>query len=126
MRFMLIAHGDKNFEAGVPPDPQLMMAIGQLSQEMTKKGVLVSQGGLGPTALGAKLELKNGTVTVKDGPFTEAKEIVGGFAIVDVKSKDEAVQMGREFLELHARILGPSHTMTSEVRRMFVPEDFQH
>jgi hypothetical protein len=111
-------------ETAVPLNPELMAAMGRLTQEMTKSGVLVDTGGLQPTARGAHLKLAGGKVTVTDGPFTEAKEVVGGYAIVQVKSKEEAIELGKRFLEIHADILGPSFEMQSEIRQMYEPSDF--
>src|SRR5262245_16665219 len=124
MRFMLISRATRDYEAGTPPDPRLMAAIGKLAQEMTASGVLVGMGGLAPSSKGALLRLSGGKVTVTDGPFAEAKELIGGYAIVEVKSKEEAVELSRRFLLIHAEILGPSYVAESEVRQFFEPSDF--
>ena len=124
MKFMLIAHATKDSEAGRPPDPRMMAAIGQLSEEMSRAGVLVDTGGLMPTAQGASVRLAGGRVTVTDGPFSEAKEVIGGYAIVQVKSKEEAVELARRFWEIHAEILGPAYLGEGEIRRMYEPSDF--
>jgi hypothetical protein len=123
MRFMLIAHANKDSEAGVPPNPKLMAAIGKLAEDMAKAGVLVGMGGLAPTATGARLRLSGGKVTVTDGPFTETKEIIGGYAIVQVNSKEEAIALARRFWEIHAEVLGPSYEGSGEVRQLFGPPD---
>jgi hypothetical protein len=73
MRFMLIAKATKDSEAGLPPDPRLIAAIGKLSEDMAKAGVLVDAGGLYPSATGARIRLSFGKVTVTDGPFAEAR-----------------------------------------------------
>ena len=91
MRFMLIAKADKNSETGIPPNAGLMAAIGKLGEEMTKAGVLLETGGLAPTSKGARLRLSGGKVTVTDGPFAEVKELIGGYWMIQVKSKEEAV-----------------------------------
>lgn len=119
MRFMLIANATPQSEAGEPPDPKLMAAIAKLTEEGTKAGVLVGGGGLMPSAAGAKLRLAGGKVTVTDGPFTEIKELIAGYAIVEVNSKAEAIEMARGFLQIHADILGPDYECDSEVRQMF-------
>jgi hypothetical protein len=116
---MLTANATKDSEAGRPPDPRLMAAIGTLTEEMTKAGVLVGTGGLAPSSLGARVHLANGKVSVTDGPFAEAKEIIGGYAIVDVKSKDEAIVLAKRFWQIHAEILGPSYVGKGEIRQMF-------
>jgi hypothetical protein len=121
---MLIANATKDSEVGAPPDPGLMAAIGKLSEDMTRAGVLVGMGGLYPSSKGARLRLSGGKVTVTDGPFTEAKEIIGGYAIVRVKSKEEAVELAKRFWEIHAEVLGPSYVGAGEVRQMFDPSDF--
>jgi hypothetical protein len=124
MKFMLIAKATKDSEAGWPPDPRLMAAIGKLSEDMAKAGVLVDMGGLMPTSQGARVRLAGGKVTVTDGPFSEAKEVIGGFAIVQVKSKEEAVELTRRFWEIHAEIMGPGYVGEGEIRRMYDPSDF--
>jgi hypothetical protein len=123
MRFMLVVHATKQSEAGAMPEPKLMEAIGKSAEELTKSGVMISTGGLTPTSMGSMVRVRNGKVTVTDGPFTEAKEILGGFAIVEVESKEKAVEMARGFFQLHADILGPSYVGSGEVRQMFGPAD---
>ena len=119
MRFMSIVKADKGFENGAPPDPKLMAAIGKLSEEMMKAGVLLDTGGLMPSAMGARVFAKGGKVTVKDGPFTEAKELIGGYAVMQARSKEEAVELGKKFLQLHIDVLGSSYEGELEVRQMF-------
>jgi hypothetical protein len=110
-------------EGTVLPTPELMAAMGKLTQELAQSGVLVGTGGLQPTTRGAYLKLAGGKVTVTDGPFTEAKEIIGGYAIVQLKSKEEAIELGKRFLQIHADILGPSCEMQSEIRQMYEPTE---
>jgi hypothetical protein len=124
MRFMLIAMGTQDSEAGCAPAPELMAAIGKLGEDMTRAGTLLEMGGLAPTSKGARLRLAGGKVTVTDGPFTEAKEVIGGYAIVQVKSKAEAIELSRRFLQVHADVLGPSYQAESEVRQFIDPSDF--
>lgn len=102
------------------PTPELMAALGKLTEDVVKAGKLVETGGMQAAASGTTLHLASGKVTVTDGPFTEANEIVGGYAIMDLESKEEAVAMARQFLEIHARVLGPSYTVESEIRRIYV------
>jgi hypothetical protein len=116
MKFMMLVTGDKDYEAGKPPSPELMAAIDALAQKDVKAGRLVDSGGLLPTSHGARVRASGGKVTVKDGPFTEAKEVVGGYAIMEFASKEEALAAAREFMEVHARVLGPSYEGTCEVR----------
>lgn len=98
MRFMTIV---KSAESAVPPPQALIDAIGKLGQEAAGKGVMVEMGGLLPTAMGARIRLAGDTLTVTDGPFSEAKEVVGGYAVYTVKSKAEALDWAKRFLELH-------------------------
>src|SRR4029434_3221149 len=118
MRFMMIVKADKNYEAGAAPKPELVAAIGKLSEEMIKAGVLLDMGGLLPSSKGARINLTKGKLIVTDGPFSEAKELIGGYAILQVKSKDEAIERGRRFMQLHADVLGPSYDGELEVRQM--------
>lgn len=122
MRFLLMIK--TGTEQQVPPSPELMEAIGKLTQEMMALGVLVDTGGMQDSKSATTLTLAGGKIGATDGPFTEANEIVGGYAIVDVKSKDEALALARKFLDVHGAIMGPSFTMETEVRRMYIPSDF--
>ena len=119
MRFMMMVMGDKDYERGTPPPPELMVAIGALGQEMARAGKMVQQGGLAPSAMGALLDLENGTIRVTDGPFSESKEVIGGFAILEAAGKTEAVELARRFLQVHADVLGPSYHTRLEVRQLF-------
>lgn len=118
MRYMMIVKADGNYEAGIPPKPELMAAIGKLSEEMIKAGVLLDMGGLLPSSTGARISAKQGKLTVTDGPFSEAKELIGGYAILQVKSKEEAIERGRRFMQVHADVLGPSYDGELEIRQM--------
>jgi len=113
MRFMTIV---KSRETGARPSPALIEKIGKLGAEAAQQGVMVGMGGLLPTALGARARLENGKITVTDGPFTEAKEIIGGYAIYDVPSKQDAIAWTRRFLEAHIG-LWPQE-LEVEVRQM--------
>jgi hypothetical protein len=118
MEFMMMIKGDSNYEAGVPPDPRLMAAIGKHTEDMVKAGVVVATAGLEPSSKGAILRAGRGTVRVIDGPFAEAKELVGGFAIIRAASKQEAIRLGTEFLALHQQVLGPDWEGECEVRQV--------
>jgi len=119
MRFMMIV---KHAENQGPPPKQLMDAIAILGEEAVKAGTMLGTGGLGPTAQGARIRLSGGKVTVTDGPFTEAKEVVGGYAQFELKSKEEAVESAVRFMELHKKHW-PGWEGETEVRQMFEPED---
>jgi len=119
MRFMMMVKADKDYEAGLPPSPELMAAIGKLTEEEIKSGVLLSNGGLLPSSQGARIRVEGGKLTVTDGPFAETKELIGGYAIIEAKSKKEAIELGSNFMKIHADILGPSYEGECEVRQMF-------
>jgi hypothetical protein len=116
--------GDKNFETGMPPDPKLSAAIEKLTEEMVRAGVVLDIGGLLPSSSGARINASHGKVIVNDGPFTEAKEIIGGYAIVQVRSKEEAVELSRKFMQIHIDVLGDSYKGEMELRQLFDPGDF--
>src|SRR5579872_4820269 len=101
MRFMMIVKSSER--SALPPKP-LMDAIGQLSDEATKAGTMVGGGGLAPTALGARVRLSRGEISVIDGPFTETKEVIGGYAQFDLTSKEEAIKSAVKFMELHKQL----------------------
>jgi hypothetical protein len=84
-----------------PPPQALMEAIAKLGEEAAKAGVFVEMGGLLPTAMGARLRLSGGKLTVTDGPFSEAKEVIGGYAVYSVKTKQEAIEWATRFMNLH-------------------------
>ena len=115
MRFMMLV---KSAEAG-PPSPELMAAIGKLSQEMAQAGVLLDMGGLAPSSRGARIRLSDARLTVIDGPFTESKELIGGYSVLKAASKAEAIELGRRFMQVHADILGPGHEVELEIREVF-------
>jgi hypothetical protein len=120
MKFMMIV---KSAERSGPPPKELMDAIDKLGEEAVKSGSMLGGGGLGPTATGARVRLSGGKVTVIDGPFTEAKEIIGGYAQFELKSKQEAVDSAVQFMELHKKHW-PGWEGETEVRQMMGPEDF--
>lgn len=121
MRFMMIVKADPSFEAGRPPNPTLFAAVGKLSEEMTKRGILLQSGGLQPSSKGARVRVSGGKMTVTDGPFAETKELIGGFAILEAPSKEEAIRLGKQFMQVHVDVLGQSYEGTLEVRPMFDP-----
>lgn len=119
MRFMMMVKGDKNHEAGLPPDPALIAAIGKHSEDMVRSGVMLANGGLMPSATGARVRASRGNLSVTDGPFTETKELIGGYAIVEAKSRDDAIELGKQFMALHVRVLGDAYDGECEVRQMY-------
>jgi hypothetical protein len=102
MRFMCIYRpaDTRNFEAGTPPRQDEIAAMGKLIGDMIKAGVLLATDGLLPTSKGVRVRLSGGKLTVTDGPFAETKELIGGFAIIRVESKAEAIEWGKRFLEI--------------------------
>ena len=121
MRFMMLVKATRESEAGIPPSPDLMAAVTKLAEEATARGALVMAGGLLPSSQATRIRVKNGKTSSIDGPFAETKELVGGFAIFELASKEEAVESAREFMQLHAEILGPDYEGELEVRQMFDP-----
>ena len=110
MRFMSIY---RSRERNQPPSADEMARMGRLIEEETRKGVLIATGGCLPSALGARVRITGGEITTTDGPFTETKEVVGGFAILECASKAEAIEAAKRFL----RVVGGDGE--SEVRQMF-------
>ena len=116
MKFlMLIKHTESYRNETIPQ--ALMDAMGQFVGEGFKSGVLKDTAGLKPTAEGFRVRSSKNRLKVTDGPFTEAKEIVGGYALIEVASKDEAMKTAREFMELH-RVHWPAFEGECEVRRL--------
>ena len=122
MRFMMMVHGNADYENGAPPPPALMEAIGELGARARAAGKMVMDGGLWPSRAGMRVRMVKGRTTFTDGPFPETKELIGGFAIFDLESVEEAKAMAQQFLDAHARcgVLD----LSMEVRRMFGPDDF--
>ena len=98
MKFLSIYKSNK--PEGVPPTQKQMEEMGKYVEKMIKSGVVLATEGCLPSALGAKLRLSNGKFTVTDGPFTEAKEIVGGFAVMQANSKAEMIELVKDFMKL--------------------------
>ena len=95
MKFMMIIKGDKNSEAGVMPPEKVLVAMGRYNEELVKAGVLLAAEGLQATSHGALLHYSKGKKTVTDGPFSEAKEVIAGFWMIQVKSKAEAIEWAK-------------------------------
>jgi hypothetical protein len=95
MRFLSIY---KTTERNTPPSPEEMETMGRLVEDAMRRGDLLATEGCLPSALGARVRRANGAVTVTDGPFTEAKEVIAGFAVLNAGSKEEAIEMARQFL----------------------------
>lgn len=95
MRFMILLKADKNSEAGVLPSEEMLAAMGRYNEEMANAGVLVAAEGLQQSSKGVRVKLSGEKRTVIDGPFTETKELIGGFWIIEVNSKEEAIEWGK-------------------------------
>ena len=117
MRFMMIV---KSSESAGPPPRALMEAIGKLAEEAMKSGQMIETGGLTPTAQGARVRLSGGKIKVTDGPFTEAKEVFGGYAIFELPSRQDAIESATKFMELH-RSHWPGWEGETEVRQLVLP-----
>ena len=119
MRFMVIVKSTPESEKECAlPDPQLLLEMGKYNEELSKAGVLLALDGLHPTSKGARVKFSGSSRTVVDGPFTEAKELVAGFWIWQVKSLDEAIEWAKRCPNPHA---GES---VIEIRQVFEMEDF--
>ncbi len=116
MRFMIQVRADKNTEAGVLPTTELLTAMGKYNEELVKAGVLLAGEGLHPSSRGARVKFTGGKRTVTDGPFAEAKELIAGFWLIQVKSKEEAIEWVKRV---------PFHDGEEvEIRQVFDPADF--
>jgi hypothetical protein len=120
MRFMMLV---KSAENAGPPPQALMDAIGKMAEEATKAGLMLQSGGLAPTATSTRVRLTRGKLTATDGPFTESKEVIGGFAVFEFKSREEAIESAVKFMELHKQHW-PGWDGETEVRQIFGPEDY--
>jgi hypothetical protein len=107
-----------NEHAGQMPSDQLMDDMGKLIDEMTRAGTLVRTAGLRPTSEGVRVRLSKGQLSTVDGPFTETKEVIGGFAIIEAASKQEAIELTKRFLRIH----GDAWEIECEVRQMDGPD----
>jgi hypothetical protein len=116
MKFlMMIKHAETYRQQQIPQG--LMDAMGKFVEESFKKGILKDTGGLKSTSEGFRVRSSGGKLTTTDGPFTETKEVVGGYALVEVPSKQEARELARQFMEIH-RVHWPEFDGTSEVREV--------
>ena len=114
MKYLMMIKHSENYR-GEPIPQALMDAMGEFVAESFKSGVLKDTAGLKPTAEGFRVRLSKKRLTVTDGPFTETKEVVGGYAMCEFASRDEAMKMAREFMELH-RVHWPAFEGECEVR----------
>lgn len=125
MRFMMLLKADRNTEAGVPPDKEIIAAMGKYNDELIKAGAMLAGEGLQPSSKGARVRFSKGKPTVVKGPFTGTKELIAGFWMIEAKSLDEAVEWARKVpFEPH----GPSATAGGsgeiEIRQVYELSDF--
>lgn len=114
MRYLMMVKGDADYEAGSPPSEKLQALMGDYIGKCFADGTLVDAGGLLPTRHGARFSARDGEITVIDGPFAEAREIVGGYAIVEVPDDAAARQVARDFIDVH--FLGGVDDLDVEIR----------
>jgi hypothetical protein len=118
MRFMILVKADKNSEAGVLPGEKLLAAMGKFNEELVKAGVMLAGEGLQPSSKGARVRFSGSKRTVLDGPFAETKELIAGFWLWQVKSKEEAIEWVK-------RCPNPMKGESEiEIRQLFEAEDF--
>jgi hypothetical protein len=119
MRFMMIVKATKDSEAGVMPSEQLLAEMAKYNEELVKAGVLLAAEGLHPSSKGARVKFSGGKRVVTDGPFTETKELIAGFWLIQVKSKEEAIEWAKRSPNPH-----PGVESEIEIRQVFELEDF--
>jgi hypothetical protein len=116
MRFLSMIRINEN--SGQVPSEQLMDDMGKLIDDMTRQGVLIRTAGLRPTSEGVRVRLSRGKLSTFDGPFTETKEVIGGFAILEAPSMRDAIELTKRFLQIH----GDAWEIECEVRALDAPE----
>lgn len=119
MRFMIIRKADADTEAGALPTEELITAMTRYHQELADAGILVAGEGLHPSAKGARIRFSGGKPTVTDGPFTEAKELIAGFTMIEVGSREEALEWVRRWPPLDG-----GGEVELELRQVFAADDF--
>ena len=118
MRFMVMVRANKDTEAGVMPSEELLAAMGKYNEELVKAGIMLAGEGLHPSSKGARVRFSKGKTTVIDGPFAESKELIAGFWLWQVRSKEEAIEWAR-------RCPNPTgEESVLELRQVFEAEDF--
>ena len=125
MRYLMIVkldpHTDegRRYETGTPPDSRLLAAMSRHTEDMAKAGILLGTGGLLPSARGARVRAADGRLSVTDGPFVESKELIGGYAILEAASRERAIKLGQQFMQIHVDVLGPGYKGELEIRQMY-------
>ena len=119
MRFMIIRKADEKTEAGIMPSAELLAVMGQYVEEMAKAGIFVAGDGVQPSAKGARVKFSGGKPTIVDGPFAETKELMGGYCIMRVNSKEEAIEWVKRWPAMDG-----DGNLEFEIRQIFEVEDF--
>jgi hypothetical protein len=119
MRFMIIRKADADTEAGVPPGAELLASMGAYIEELAKAGVLLAADGLQATAKGARVKFTAGRPVVTDGPFTETKELIAGYTVIQARSRAEALEWAKRWPTLDG-----GGSVELELRQVFEPADF--
>jgi hypothetical protein len=119
MRFLVLMRGDEDAESGELPNDEIIAEMQRFNDELARSGVLLAAEGLRPSTDGARVHLKDGRTTVLDGPFAEAKEVIAGFWILQVHSREEAVEWVKRMPN------GPGADTVIELRQIFDLEDFE-
>jgi hypothetical protein len=117
---MMIVKANKDSEAGIMPSEQLLAAMGKYNEELMKAGILLDGSGLQASSKGARIRISGGKRTVIDGPFAETKELIAGYWIIQVKSKEEAIEWAKRIPAPH----GEDNDSEIEIRQFFEMEDF--
>jgi len=117
MRFMIIRKADRSTEAGDMPSEEILAAMGKYNEELVKAGALLDAAGLQPSSKGARVRFSRGKPTVIDGPFAETKELIAGYSILEVRSKEEAIEWVKRWPPEDGDV-------EIEIRQMFELEDF--
>jgi hypothetical protein len=120
MRFMMIVKANKDSEAGKMPSEELLSAMGKYNEELLKAGVLLDLAGLEPSSKGARIQFSGGKRTVVDGPFTQSEELIAGYWIIQVKSREEALEWAKRAPNPY----GEGQEGEIEVRQFFELDDF--
>jgi len=120
MRFMMIVKANKDSEAGIMPEEKLIAAMTKYNEELAKAGVLLDLSGLQPSAKGARIKFSGGKRTVVNGPFGDAKDLIAGYWLIQVKSKEEAIEWAKRAPAPH----GEGKDGEIELRQLFELEDF--
>ena len=120
MRFMIMVRANQETEAGVMPEEKLFAAMAKYHEELMKAGILLDASGLQPSSKGARIKYSGGKRTLIDGPFAEAKELVAGYTLIQVKSRDEALEWAKRF----PNPMGEGADAEIEIRQLYELEDF--